>query len=195
MTYSFLFRTRIILLCIVGFSFMLIAKLFLVQIVHGDTYSQSADRQYFTPASGIYERGTIFFQTRGKDGKDGQLITAASQTNGFKMAIVPDKIADAEDAYKKLSAIAVLDHDDFLERAGKKNDPYEEVANRLSKEQADAISLLKIPGVVISKEKWRFYPGGSLASHTLGFVGYKGNELGGRYGLERTYNTELGRNE
>jgi len=45
--------------------------------------------------------------------------------------------------------------------------------------------------VNIFKEKWRLYPGGSLASHTLGIVGYKGTELGGRYGLERQYNTEL----
>ena len=50
---------------------------------------------------------------------------------------------------------------------------------------------LKIPGVSIFKEKWRFYPGGSLASHVLGLVGYKDAELGGRYGLERTYNDEL----
>ncbi|MEK7080993.1 MAG: penicillin-binding protein 2, partial [Patescibacteria group bacterium] len=69
-----------------------------------------------------------------------------------------------------------------------------EIANRLSKEQADAISGLKIPGISIFKEKWRFYPGNNLASHTLGLVGYKGDELGGRYGLERQYDSLLARN-
>jgi len=33
-----------------------------------------------------------------------------------------------------------------------------------------------------------------LASHALGLVGYKGNELGGRYGLERQYDSLLTRN-
>ena len=34
----------------------------------------------------------------------------------------------------------------------------------------------------------RYYPGGSLAAHTLGFVAYNNdNEQKGRYGLERYY--------
>ena len=193
MIYSFLSRSKIVLFCLILFSLMLVAKLFLVQVVHGNVYSESADRQYATPGSNIYERGTIFFTS-----KDGQLISAATQTTGFKIAIDPSKIVDPEDVFNKINKITVLDHDDFIIRAGKKNDPYEEVANHLSKEEADAISLLKISGQItglsIFKEKWRFYPGGSLASHVLGLVGYKDNELGGRYGLERQYNKELSRN-
>ncbi|MEK7069424.1 MAG: penicillin-binding protein 2, partial [Patescibacteria group bacterium] len=88
-----------------------------------------------------------------------------------------------------------IDHDDFITKSNKKADPYEEIANHLSKNEADAVSVFKIPGVNIYKEKWRFYPGENLASHTLGFVGYKGDELGGRYGLERQYDQELSRNK
>jgi len=185
---SFLFRSRMILLGFIFFALILIAKLFLVQIVHGSIYTEMADRQYSTSSANIYERGTIFFER-----KDGQLVSAATQTTGFKIAISPAKILDAEDIYQKLSEIVVMDHDDFIARAGKKNDPYEEIAGRLSKEEADALSALKIPGVNIFKEKWRFYPGGSLAAHLLGLVGYKDNELGGRYGLERQYDAELAR--
>ncbi len=189
MTYSFLSRSKIVLLGIIVFSLILTAKLFLVQVVHSNAYSESADRQYATSSSNIYERGTIFFES-----KDGQLISAAAQTTGFKLAINPGKIIDLEDVYEKLSQVIILDYNDFIIKAGKKNDPYEEIANRLSKEEADAISILKISGLNIFKEKWRFYPGGFLASHVLGLVGYKDNELGGRYGLERVYNKELSRN-
>ena len=189
MTYSFIFRSRIILLCLTLFSLILLTKLFWVQIMHGDAYAESADRQYVTPRSDIYERGTIFFKS-----KDGQLISAATQTAGFKIAINPGKIIDGESVYEKLSKIiVVLDRQDFIIKVAKINDPYEEVANRLSKKEADAISLLKIPGVNIFKEKWRFYPGETLASHALGLVGYREAELGGRYGLERQYNAELSR--
>ena len=87
-----------------------------------------------------------------------------------------------------------IDHDDFIKSSSKKNDTYEEVAHRLTQEQADAVSALKISGVSIFKEKWRFYPGDNLASHTLGLVGYNGNQLGGRYGLERQYDSVLARN-
>lgn len=146
-------------------------------------------RQYATPSGNIFERGTIYF-TR----KDGQLVSAATQTSGFKLAVYPSKVTDAEDAYKKLSKIIVLDHNDFTSKTEKKDDPYEDIVGHLSKEEADNISSLKIPGVNIFKEKWRFYPGGILASHSLGFVAYKGDELGGRYGLEREYDSVLKRN-
>ena len=186
---SIVFRSRIILFFVLIFAAVLMTKLFFVQFVHGGTYSQAADRQYSTPSSNIYERGTIYFER-----KDGELVSAAVQTAGFKMAINPSKITNGESVYKKLSKIITFDHDDFISRVGQKNDPYEEIANHLSKEQADAISALKIGGVNIFKEKWRFYPGGSLAAHSIGFVGYKGNELGGRYGLERQYDSILARN-
>ena len=159
MAYSFIFRSRIILFCVVVFFLVLVGKLFLVQIVHRDLYSDSADRQYFTPGSNIYERGTIFFQSKSKDQgggpKNGQLIAAATQASGFKVAIDPSKITDAESVYLKLSKIIILDRDEFLEKAGKTSDSYEEVAHRLSKTSADAISSLKIPGVNIFKEKLR----------------------------------------
>jgi cell division protein FtsI/penicillin-binding protein 2 len=190
MKYSFVFRTRIIFFCILFFAFILIGKLFLVQIVHSSDYSERADRQYSTPSSNIFERGTIYFKT-----KDGQLVTAATQTAGFKVAINPEKIVDKEAVYTALSKVVNLDHQDFLSKADKVNDPYEEVANHITKEQADSISLLKIPDVSIFKEKWRFYPGANLASQSIGFVAYKGDDLGGRYGLERQYNDELSRNK
>ncbi|MEK7060326.1 MAG: penicillin-binding protein 2 [Patescibacteria group bacterium] len=190
MKYSFLFRTRIIFFCISVFALILIGKLFLVQVVRSSDYSDRADRQYSTPSSNIFERGTIYFER-----KDGQLVSAAMQTTGFKLAINPIKILDKEAVYNELAKIITINQDDFLTKAGKENDPYEEIANYLTKEQADAIALLKIPGLTVYKEKWRFYPGANLASQSLGFVAYKGDELGGRYGLERQYNGELSRNK
>jgi len=84
-----------------------------------------------------------------------------------------------------------MDHDTFISKASKKTDPYEEVALHLTKEQADAIDKLKLPGVSIYKDNWRFYPGESLASQTLGFLAYKGDDKVGQYGLERFYNSTL----
>lgn len=192
MNYSFfsISRTRILSLCILIFASILIAKVFLVQVVYSNSYSEKADRQYTTPSSDIFERGTIFFEHKSKE-----LVSAAGQTTGFKLAINPSEIIDGEEIYKKLNEKVEINHDDFIAKTNKINDPYEEIINYLTKEQADNISSLKIKGVYIYKQKWRFYPGGSLASHLLGFVGYKGNELAGRYGLEREYNDVLSRNE
>ncbi|MEI6580602.1 MAG: penicillin-binding protein 2 [bacterium] len=190
MTFKFfsISRIKIVSFLIIFFALILISKLFLVQVVHSNFYSEMADRQYSTPSSDIFERGSIFFSSKG-----GDLVSAAVQTLGYKIAINPSKIIDADDSYKKLSNIITLDHDTFLLKTQKTTSSYDEIAHKLSKEQADNISALKIPGVSIFKEKWRFYPGENLASHALGIVGYKGDELAGRYGLERFYNSTLSR--
>ena len=191
MNYSFISRSRILLFCFIFFAFILMVKLFYVQIIHRNFYLESANREYSTPVSDIFERGTIFFQD-----KDGGLISAATLTTGFKLAIEPTKIKDAQGVYLKLSTILPdINKDDFIKRASKINDPYEEIAGHMSKEQADSIASLKIVGVNIFKEKWSFYPGGYMASTTLGLVGYKDKNLGGRYGLERSYNNVLNRSD
>ena len=190
MNYSFFSRTKVLSILILVFVCILIVKLFLIQIIHTNSYREQADHQYATPSSNIFERGTIFFER-----KDGQLVSGAAQTTGYKIAIDPIQVVDIDGTYNKLSAKITLDYNEFSTKANKKQDPYEEVAYHVSKEQVDAISKEKIPGVYIYKEKWRFYPGENLASHALGLIGYNGDDLAGRYGLERSYNDELSRDK
>jgi stage V sporulation protein D (sporulation-specific penicillin-binding protein) len=182
-------RIRILSLCIILFALILITKLFFIQVIESNSFKEKADRQYATPSSNIFERNSIYFETKTSD-----LVSAAIQTAGFKIAINPSDITDIDGTYGKLKDVISLDSEKFKVKVEKKSDPYEEIANHLSKNQADSISVLKIPGVSVYKEKWRFYPGENLASHTLGFVGYKGDELAGRYGIEREYNDVLSQN-
>lgn len=181
-------RLKVLSFSILLFALVLVGKLFFVQVVYSSTYSSRADRQYSTPASNIFERGSIFFSK-----KSGELISAATQITGYKIAIDPTKIIKEEKVCAKLAAEAIIDCDEFVGKAKKENDTYEEVAHRLSREEADKISALKIPGVSLFQEKWRFYPGEELASHALGFVGWNGDVQDGRYGLERQYEGNLSR--
>ncbi|MCC2631262.1 MAG: peptidoglycan glycosyltransferase, cell division protein FtsI (penicillin-binding protein 3), partial [Candidatus Paceibacter sp.] len=184
-------RIRIISVVLIVFAFFLVTKLYFVQIVSGDEFKERADRQYVRPVGGVFERGTIFFQS-----KDSTLMAAASLKLGYTVAINPKILIDPEEVYKKLSEHITIDHDDFTAKAGKINDTYEEIAKRIEPDIADAITALDIKGVNLYKEKWRYYPGETMASHVLGFVGYnKDNEYGGRYGLENYYDDVLQRND
>lgn len=184
-------RVHIISLGILLFSAVLIGKLFLVQVVHGSRYSEEADKQYATPSKDIFDRGSIFFSQ-----KNGTPVNAATLLTGFKIAINAKNITDEEATYKSLtSVVAGIDHDFFIAKAKNKSDIYEEIIHHISKKDADAVSALKISGISIYKEKWRFYPGASLASRTVGFVAYKGDDFSGRYGIERSYNNTLSRSK
>lgn len=185
-TTSFQTRIRIVSVCILIVAFILILKLFFVQIIHKNLYTDRADKQYATPSGDIFNRGSIFFSK-----KDGSLVAAATISSGFKLAIKPKDIVDVEATYIALSPYTEMDHDTFITHASKKSDPYEEIATHLTKEQVTDIDALQIPGISIYKDNWRFYPGESLASHTLGFLAYKGDDKVGQYGLERSYDKTL----
>lgn len=167
---------------------VIVIRLFMLQIMNSELYRARAERQYVTQSGAVFDRGNIYFTD-----KDGLNIAAATIENGFKAAINPSQITDAENAYMLLNAVIPLDREEFMQKVAKKADPYEEIAVRLNQETADAINALDISGVTMYREKWRFYPGGTLASHAIGFVSYKGDDLVGRYGLEEKYNDVLSR--
>ncbi|MEK7227728.1 MAG: penicillin-binding protein 2 [Patescibacteria group bacterium] len=166
------------------------ARLFFLQVVNQKDYKERAQRQYLTPVSESFDRGAIYFTK-----KDGGTMAAATIASGFKLAIDPSKIGNTEKSYELINAIVPIEKEIFFNKASKKRDPYEEVALRLTEEQAEAVTNAKITGVSIYRQKWRFYPGGSLAAKAIGFVSFKEDELLGRYGLERYYNDVLSRGE
>jgi len=184
---GFKFRVRLAYFFIFLFGAVLITRLFFIQVVRANYYGNIANKQYVAPAGNNFDRGNIYF-TR----KDNQLISAAAVKNGFQLVINPKILKNAENVYQELSKIVVLDKNDFLKRS-QKNDSYEVIAHRLESETAQKINDLKIAGVDVYSESWRYYPANNLASRVIGFVGYNGNELTGRYGIERYYESILAR--
>lgn len=182
-------RIRTISIAVLFFAAILLGRLYFVQIVHGDEFANKADRQYLQSTYEYFNRGSIYFES-----KDGEKVSAASLKTGFIVAMNPKLVKDADTTFKKLSEYINIDVNDFYSKANKQNDPYEEITKRVPSDDAKKIEDSKIPGITLYKERWRFYPGNSLASHALGFVAYKDNELAGRYGLERYYEETLRRN-
>ncbi|MDE2188537.1 MAG: penicillin-binding protein 2 [Patescibacteria group bacterium] len=184
-------RIRIILVGIVIGVIIIIGRLYWLQIVHGDYYRERANEQYINPQGGLFDRGTIYFTT-----KDGIHIAAATIQNGFTLAIDPNKITDPAGAFAKINAIIPIDQVKFMTAAAKKNDPYEEITDKMTVQDGAKIAALNWPGVIVAKENWRYYPTGPLGAQTIGIIGYAtGTEMIGQYGLERQYNATLDRDD
>ncbi len=187
-------RLRFLSVAVIIFALILVSKLYYVQIVKGKTFRAKADHQYIE-GSNFFDRGTIYFSA-----KDGTLVPAAAVKTGFTLSIDPQLFrqlsSDKESIYEKINAIVPIEKSVWEVKASRDYDPYEELAKKLPVEVADKISKLDIPGVSVYKEDWRVYPGGMMAAHAIGFVGFggvDGNELAGRYGLERYYEPVLKR--
>ncbi len=185
---SFSIRVRFIFVGILVFAALLIVKLYFLQIVKGSDFSEKADRQYVNVSRSLFDRGNIFFTT-----KNGSLVSAATLKTTYILSINPKLINNPEEVYKKLSGFLIIDAATFYSKATKKDDPYEEVLKRIPEDTIKKIEPLKIPGVIIEKERWRYYPGNTISSRLIGFVGYNGNSLEGRYGLEKYYDDVLKR--
>jgi stage V sporulation protein D (sporulation-specific penicillin-binding protein) len=179
-------RVRVLYAFFIIASIFLIARLYLVQIVHGDEYRQDALGQYREQSPEAADRGTIYFTT-----KDGALVSAAAMQSGWRIAIKPQDIENIDETFTALNKLTPVDKERFYASAKKTSDPYEEVAFRVSDTAAKAIRALDIPGVLLVQDKWRSYPGDELAAQAVGFVGYKGNTKVGVYGLEREWQATL----
>lgn len=181
---SFLIRVRIISGVIIFVALLLIVRLYFLQIVNGEGYRSQASNQYVTASKDDDNRADIFFTT-----KDGSLVAAATQEKGWKVAVNPSEVTETEKLLTLLAGKGDIER--MTARLEKKSDPYEEIAFHLNDAEADAIRAAKIPGVTLVRDVWRAYPGDTLGSHAVGFIGYRGDTKSGVVGLERFWNDSL----
>ena len=184
-------RIRLILALIVLGALLILVRLYFVQIVRGDEYTQKADHQFASGSDGLFDRGAIYLTD-----KNGTNISAATLATGFLVAINPQTLQDPEAAYSAIAAVSstTIPHDAFLAAAAKKGKVYIEVAHHVPDDVGQTLSALGLPGVQVLRERWRYYPGNSLAAQSIGIVSYgAGNSLSGQTGLEAAYDGTLSR--
>lgn len=186
---AFRLKLRLFTAAVIIFAFIVIVRLYTVQIVDGHEFALKAERQYESGGEALYDRGTIYF-TR----KDGTLLSAAALGTGFRIAIAPKHIKDEGLVYATINNYAPLEQAAFDAAAAKKDDPYEVLLTQVPEAAGKAISDADIDGIIVERERWRSYPAGTNAAQTIGFVGFDNdNTLAGRYGLERYYDDVLRR--
>jgi len=179
-------RVRIITFVLIAIAFVLIGRLYVLQIYNGKAYLARANSQFVQPSTPLTDRDSIYFTD-----KDSDQITAAALKDGFTLAVNPTKVVDAEALYKQLSALTPLAHDDFIAKATKSGTQYQVIATHLPADLGQTIQQKNFAGVVLADDRWRYYPGDDLAAQTIGFVAYNGDTQEGRYGLESYYNDTL----
>lgn len=184
----FVLRVRLIALGFFVATVVIIMRLYFLQIMHGADYALKADRQFTAPGSALFARGSIYFT-----GKDGTELAAATVKDGVSVGVLPQKIRDPEATWEGVKDIAHISHDEYRSRIQKPGAQYVEVAEHLSAAAGADLQKKNIPGVEVDQDRWRFYPGGSLAAQEIGFVAYNGDALEGRYGLESYYDSTLER--
>lgn len=185
--------SRIHLLFVVFFliAAAIVSRLFFIQVLKGDYWAALSQGQ-----SRIHEeveptRGTIFLVGRSRDSRDLEFFPTAINKQWPFLYAVPQEIENAEDIARILSPVFQIPVSDLVAKLGKKGDPHEILKRKLSDEEVLGAKELNIPGILIGYEEGRFYPSENLASHIVGFLGFKGDSRVGQYGIEEAYEKEL----
>ena len=151
------------------------------QIVRGPELKEEAEQQQMRDSMVSPKRGTIY---------DRNQKVLAQSASAEMVCIVPVEIesdSDAKEIAQKLHEILGVDYDSVYEKT-KKNTYYEIIKKKVEKETADQIRALDLKGIRLDEDTKRYYPGGTLASHVIGFTGTDNQGLGG---VEIVYDNEL----
>ncbi len=202
-------RVRAFRIGMVVAAIIIVARLFILQVVEHGFYEALASGQHEIFQKLFPKRGEIF----AIDMKEDQLYAVATnQLLGFVYAnprLVDDPEETAETLARilgyeiKVSGIAddlQLDEEEdtedteaegptefeiLLARLSKSDDPYEPIARYVSEDQLKEIDAADLSGIYYIREEARTYPEDGIGGHILGFVGAdEEGMLSGRYGLE-----------
>ena len=164
---------------------VVIIKLYYLQVVSYASYKALADGQHTLFQQLVPKRGEIFLTD-----KDGTYPAAVNQETQMAYA-VPAEIENPEQAAQAVSQTLQMDKNDLLAKFSKPDDMYEVIKHKLSDDEINKINNLKLSGIHLADESYRYYPSGELASNVLGFVGWQNNDIGGRYGAEAYFDAVL----
>ncbi len=190
---SFFFSKFFLIFLIFILIFLIfVYKLYSLQVIGGEKYREIIDAQHSgSSLSNVFHRGSIFF----KEGDE--RVRSAILAHGYILAISPKDILNPEYAYTELSSVLEINKEDFLKKADYEDDPYEEIADKITESEAEEIKKLNLSGVGLYNQTWREYPFGKTASKVLGFLTLnpETKKLEGSYGLEKFYEDILKRDQ
>ncbi len=137
-----------------------------------------AKHQYQKPLKLAAYRGSIF---------DHRRIPLAISVRSPSFAVNPKVFSPSPSQRRKLARLLRVS-EKKIKQTSKKNRYFAWLKRKVDHKTAQSIRNLEIKGLFEILEPGRFYPGGSIASNLIGYVGLDNKGL---FGLEARYNKEL----
>ncbi len=181
-------RIDIVILFWVLIALLVLGRAFYIQVIEHRYYTDLAEKQYVSKIPKNFERGSIYFSHY-----KSSPVPAAQLKTTYRIAIDPATIGDKEKIYSVLSETIPLNKEEFMVKASKVDDHYEEIAKDISEEKVEELRKKKLKAVSFVKDNKRTYPQESVGAKMIGFVGSDGISVRGQYGLERYYEDILSR--
>lgn len=199
----FLFRGRLLLFLVVVLMFVLLARMAYLQVFQYDLHSIRSERNRTNVEAIPPTRGLIY-------DRYGKLL--ADNLPSHSLTLTRELTDDVKLVVARICILLELDEacqEALTERSYQRRRPFEPalLVDQLTEEQIARIAVNRhlLPGVDVSAQLLRNYPGGEALSHALGYVGriseedmvtldkraYSGTHYIGKTGIERFYEKQL----
>ncbi len=164
----------------------IVHRLFVVQVLsHEELFSRAQNQhQYYEELTP--RRGEIYLQNKGKT------YPASINEEMDTVVAVPKNIDDIEGTVMTLATVLNLPAEEIRQKITKnREDLYEVIKRELTDDESLALQNKNLKGIELIPEYWRVYPASPLASQTIGFLGYTGEDKIGQYGVEGYFDSSL----
>ncbi len=167
-------------------SFVLLWRMFDIQIVKHEHYVALAQGQQRFEQTELAQRGKILVHDSLVD--PDSYYPMAFDVKKFALWVVPHQITKKSEEADKLAALIGMDSKSIFDLINNDKLYIPPIKKGLTLDDANKIKAEKLSGVFVMPEYSRYYPEANLASHLIGFVNAEGE---GKYGFEGHYNNEL----
>ena len=178
MNFVRLARVRFLVVFLLLWASVVVARLAELQLAHGDRYRARAQRQQERRIEISPQRGSIF-------DREGRPLAVSAEASSIYA--IPDEVQHPAEAARLLAPHLGMAPEAILARLTQKKG-FVWLARKVDRAAAAGVRARKIPGIHFVAETRRIYPKGSLAANVLGYVGTDDRGLGG---LEHFYDRAI----
>jgi stage V sporulation protein D (sporulation-specific penicillin-binding protein) len=183
---SYDLRIFLLLGLVTAFILLIGFRMFNLQVLNHEYYAAMASDQHGLDKTLQAGRGEIYLSSSG--GKE-PVLAATNITKQIVYA-VPKEIQDPNGTAAKLAAALNMPVTDILTQLVG-DGSYAVIKKQVDDETAKVVKDMNLLGIGFEPEIVRYYPERNLASHVLGFLGFKGDSRVGQYGVEGNFQQEL----
>ena len=172
-------RLLAIMIAVIFLFIVIFIKLFVVQILQGQTLQMRAISQWTRDLTMSGLRGNITDST-------GEVL--ATSYTSYNVYVRASNVTDAEDVALNLSEILGVDYQTVLKKAKDRTSSEHLIKQQVSYDDARLILTKNLSGVYLTETSTRYYPFENLLSNVLGFCTV---DNVGQAGLEAFYDSYL----
>ncbi len=173
-------RSRVLFVLLLAGMAVLLVRAVYLQGIHNDFLQQKGDARYGRVIEVPAHRGMII-------DRNGEPLAVSTPVESVWAS--PSDVEVTPKQVKQLAQIVGLSNEEVKAKLSDDSRDFVFLKRQMAPEQANQVILLGIPGISLQREYRRYYPGGEVTSHLLGFTDVDDN---GSEGIELALQSRLG---